>query len=44
MTMVDDISDEKLQFDINWVALSSGKINKCEYLTGKEILPQARVG
>ena len=36
--------DEKLQYDINREAakisaLSSGKIDKYEYLTGKEILP-----
>ena len=36
-------SDEKLQYDINWTAaeisaLSSGKIDKYEYLTGKDIL------
>ena len=38
------IRDEKLQYDINReatkiLALSSGKINKHEYLTGEEILP-----
>ena len=38
------IRDEKLQYDINRVAantsaLSSGKIDKYEYLTGGEILP-----
>ena len=44
MTIDDQIRDEKLQYDINREAaeisvLSSGKIDKCEYLTGKEILP-----
>ena len=39
----DKIRDEKLQNDINREAakisvLSSGKIDKCEYLTGKERL------
>ena len=43
MTMNDQIRDEKVQCDINRKtteisALSSGKIDKCEYLTGKEIL------
>ena len=43
MTINDQIRDEKLQHDINRkaaeiLALSSGKIDKCEYLTGKEIL------
>ena len=38
------IRDEKLQYDINREpakisALSSGKIDKYEYLTGEEILP-----
>ena len=38
------IVDEKLQYDINREAvkisaLSSGKIDKYEYLTGEEILP-----
>ena len=38
------IRDEKLQYDINREAakisaISSQKINKYEYLTGKEILP-----
>ena len=43
--MIDDqIRDEKLQYDINREAakisaLSSGKIDKYEYLTGEEILP-----
>ena len=44
MTIDDQIRDEKLQYDINREAakistLSSGKIRKCEYLTGKDILP-----
>ena len=44
MTIDDRIRDEKLQYDINIKAakisaLSSGKINKYEYLTGEEILP-----
>ena len=44
MTIEDKISDEKLQYDINREAakisaLSSGKIDKYEYLTGEEILP-----
>ena len=44
MTTEDQIRDEKLQYDINGEAakvsaLSSGKIDKYEYLTGKEILP-----
>ena len=44
MTIEDHIKDEKLEYDINREAakisaLSSGKINKYEYLTGEEILP-----
>ena len=44
MTVKDHIRDEKLQDDINREAakisaLSSGKIDKYEYLTGEEILP-----
>ena len=44
MTIEDQIKDEKLQYDINGEiakisALSSGKIDKYEYLTGEEILP-----
>ena len=44
MTIEDQIRDEKLQYDINRKAakisaLSSGKIDKYEYLTGEEILP-----
>ena len=43
-TIDDQIKDEKLQCDINREAskisaLSSGKINKYQYVTGKEILP-----
>ena len=43
MTINDQIRDEKLQYDINRKTaeisdLSSGKIDKYEYLTGKEIL------
>ena len=50
MTIDDKIKDEKLQCDINREAakisaLSSGKIDKYEYLTGEEILPsdQSRI-
>ena len=44
MTIENQIKDEKLQDDINREAakisaLSSGKIDKYEYLTGEEILP-----
>ena len=44
MTIEDQIKDEKLQYDINREAakisaLSSGKPDKYEYLTGEEILP-----
>ena len=44
MTIDDKIRDEKLQYDINREAakisiLSFGKIDKYEYLTGKEMLP-----
>ena len=44
MIIDDQIRDEKLQYGINreaakiW-ALSSGKIDKYEYLTGEEMLP-----
>ena len=43
MTINDQIKDEKLQYDINREAakisaLSSGKLHKNEYLTGKDIL------
>ena len=44
MTINDQIRDEKLQYDINreaakTSALSSGKIDKYEYLAGQKILP-----
>ena len=44
MTINDKIRDEKPQYDINSEAakisaLSYGKIDKYEYLTGEEILP-----
>ena len=44
MTIEDRIRDQKLQYDINREAakisaLSSGKTDKYEYLTGEEILP-----
>ena len=44
MTIDDKIKDKKLQHDINSEAvrisvLSSGKIDKYEFLTGEEILP-----
>ena len=44
MTIENQIRDEKLQYDINREAakisaLSSGKTDKYEYLTGEEILP-----
>ena len=44
MTIEDQIKDEKLQYDTyreaaKISALSSGKIDKYEYLTGEEILP-----
>ena len=44
MTIEDQIKDKKLQYEINREAakisaLSSGKIDKYEYLTGEEILP-----
>ena len=44
MTIEDQIRGKKLQYDINREAakisaLSSGKIDKYEYLTGEEILP-----
>ena len=43
MTVADKIKDEKIQYDINIEAakisaLSSGKIDKYEYLPGEEIL------
>ena len=50
MIIDDKIKDEKIQYDINREtakisALSSGKIDKFEYLTGEEILPsdQSRI-
>ena len=44
MTIEDQIKDEKLQYDINREAakisaLSSGRIDKYDYLTGEEIIP-----
>ena len=44
MKFNDKIRDEKIQYNINTEAskisaLSSGKILKCEYLTGEDILP-----
>ena len=44
LTIDDQISDEKIQHNIDREAskisaLSSGKTDKYEYLTGKEILP-----
>ena len=47
MTIEDQIRDEKLHYAINREAakisaLSSGKIDKYEYLTGEEILPSNR--
>ena len=44
MTFEDQIRDERLQYDINREAtkisaLSSGKIDKHEYVTGEDILP-----
>ena len=44
MVIHDRIRDEKIQDDINRetaivLALSSGKIDKHEYLTGEDILP-----
>ena len=48
MTIDDKIKDEKLQYDSNrevtkMSALSSGKIDKYEYLTGEEILPSGQI-
>ena len=42
------ISDKKLQYDINREAakisaLSSGKFDKYEYLTGEEIIPSEQI-
>ena len=47
MTIEDQIRDEKLQYDTNreaakTSALSSGKIDKYEYLTGEKILPSTQ--
>ena len=47
MIIDDKIRDEKLQYDINKeeakiLALSYGKFNKYEYLTGEEIPPSNR--
>ena len=44
MTIHDQIKNEKMQYDINrevakMSALSSGEINKYDYLIGEEILP-----
>ena len=44
MTINDQVRDEKIQYDINREAarisaLSSGKIDEYEYLTGEEISP-----
>ena len=44
MTIDDQIEDKKLQYGITREAakisaLSSGKVNKYEYITGEEILP-----
>ena len=44
MAIEDKITDEKLQYDLNREAakilfLSSGKIDKYEYLSGEEIFP-----
>ena len=44
MTIDDKIRNEKMQYSINREAvkisvLSSGKIDKYEYLTGEELLP-----
>ena len=41
------IKNENLQYDINKeaakISLSSGKIDKCEYLTDEEVLPPDQV-
>ena len=44
MTIVDEIRDEKLQYDVNReeqkiLAVSYGNIDQYEFLTGEEILP-----
>ena len=46
MTIDDQIGNEKLQYDINrevakTSSLSSGKIDKYEYLTGEDVLPSS---
>ena len=46
MTINDQIKDEQLQYNINREAakisaLSSSKLRKYEYLTGRDILPSA---
>ena len=48
MTIEDQVRDEKLQYDINTEAakisaLSSGKIDEYEYLTGEEILQSNQI-
>ena len=48
MTTDDKVKDQKQQYIINREAakisaLSSGKIDKYEYLTGEEILPSKKV-
>ena len=48
MAFVDKIQDEKLQYDINGEAasisaLSSGKVDKYEYLTSEEIFHLIKV-
>ena len=47
MAIEDQVRDEKLKYDINKeaakiLALSSGKIDKYEYLTGEKILPSTQ--
>ena len=47
MTINDQVKDEKLQYDINIEAakisaLSSGRLHKCEYRTGEDILPSTQ--
>ena len=49
MTIDDQIKDEKFQYDVyresaKISALSSGKMNKYEYLTGEEILASNHKG
>ena len=48
MAIDDNIRDEKLKYNINREAakisaLSSGKIDKYEYLTGEKILPSNQI-